>query len=84
MCKFISYVTGNISKESGPVSMTFTIPMYNVSQLQVHQHVNLLLFSFSFDLTKNLLSISLLYQINYIFSCSLLYHTVSICCEAAT
>ncbi|KAL5102530.1 hypothetical protein RYX36_006857, partial [Vicia faba] len=26
---------GNISKESGPVSMTFTIPMYNVSQLQV-------------------------------------------------
>ncbi|MCH92892.1 AP-4 complex subunit mu-like, partial [Trifolium medium] len=25
---------GNITKESGPVSMTFTIPMYNVSQLQ--------------------------------------------------
>lgn len=26
---------GNITKESGPVSMTFTIPMHNVSQLQV-------------------------------------------------
>ncbi|KAK7385386.1 hypothetical protein VNO78_31103 [Psophocarpus tetragonolobus] len=25
----------NITKESGPVSMTFTIPMYNVSRLQV-------------------------------------------------
>lgn len=26
---------GNIMKESGPVSMTFTIPMYNASKLQV-------------------------------------------------
>lgn len=26
---------GNITKESGPVSMTFTIPMYNASGLQV-------------------------------------------------
>ncbi|KAF7830005.1 AP-4 complex subunit mu-like [Senna tora] len=26
---------GNITKESGPVSMTFTIPMHNVSRLQV-------------------------------------------------
>ncbi|GKV46943.1 hypothetical protein SLEP1_g53900 [Rubroshorea leprosula] len=26
---------GNITKEAGPVSMTFTIPMYNVSRLQV-------------------------------------------------
>ncbi|CAN7033307.1 unnamed protein product [Brassica rapa subsp. trilocularis] len=26
---------GNITKEAGPVSMTFTIPMYNVSKLQV-------------------------------------------------
>ncbi|BBG95851.1 Clathrin adaptor complexes medium subunit family protein [Prunus dulcis] len=26
---------GNITKESGPVSMTFTIPMYNSSRLQV-------------------------------------------------
>ncbi|XP_054788925.1 AP-4 complex subunit mu-like [Prosopis cineraria] len=26
---------GNITKESGPVSMTFTIPMYNASRLQV-------------------------------------------------
>ncbi|KAF3447237.1 hypothetical protein FNV43_RR12417 [Rhamnella rubrinervis] len=26
---------GNITKESGPVSMTFTIPMYNSSKLQV-------------------------------------------------
>lgn len=26
---------GNITKESGPVSMTFTIPMYNASKLQV-------------------------------------------------
>lgn len=27
--------TGNITKEAGPVSMTFTIPMYNASKLQV-------------------------------------------------
>lgn len=27
--------TGNITKEAGPVSMTFTIPMYNPSRLQV-------------------------------------------------
>ena len=26
---------GNITKEAGPVSMTFTIPMYNASRLQV-------------------------------------------------
>jgi hypothetical protein len=26
---------GNIVKESGPVSMTFTIPMYTASRLQV-------------------------------------------------
>ncbi|CAA2964347.1 AP-4 complex subunit mu [Olea europaea subsp. europaea] len=26
---------GNITKEAGPVSMTFTIPMYNPSRLQV-------------------------------------------------
>ncbi|KAI4337605.1 hypothetical protein L6164_016000 [Bauhinia variegata] len=26
---------GNVTKESGPVSMTFTIPMYNASRLQV-------------------------------------------------
>ncbi|GAU43476.1 hypothetical protein TSUD_243980 [Trifolium subterraneum] len=31
---------GNITKESGPVSMTFTIPMYNVSQLQIDQVVS--------------------------------------------
>ncbi|KAL5992662.1 AP-4 complex subunit mu [Asimina triloba] len=28
-------VSGNITKEAGPVSMTFTIPMYNASRLQV-------------------------------------------------
>jgi hypothetical protein len=27
--------TGNIMKEAGPLSMTFTIPMYNSSRLQV-------------------------------------------------
>ena len=32
----IYYSIGNITKESGPVSMTFTIPMYNVSRLQVN------------------------------------------------
>lgn len=26
---------GNITREAGPVSMTFTIPMYNASRLQV-------------------------------------------------
>ena len=26
---------GNITKEAGPVSMTFTVPMYNPSRLQV-------------------------------------------------
>ncbi|XP_068313014.1 AP-4 complex subunit mu-like [Pyrus communis] len=32
---FSPEVHGNITKESGPVSMTFTIPMYNSSRLQV-------------------------------------------------
>ncbi|KAJ4845932.1 AP-4 complex subunit mu [Turnera subulata] len=32
---FSQEVHGNLTKESGPVSMTFTIPMYNVSRLQV-------------------------------------------------
>ncbi|XP_057442460.1 AP-4 complex subunit mu-like [Lotus japonicus] len=32
---FSQEIHGNITKESGPVSMTFTIPMYNTSQLQV-------------------------------------------------
>lgn len=27
-------MAGNIVKEAGPVSMTFTIPMYNASRLQ--------------------------------------------------
>lgn len=30
----LNFVLGNITKEAGPVSMTFTIPMYNVSKLQ--------------------------------------------------
>ncbi|XP_021903376.1 AP-4 complex subunit mu [Carica papaya] len=32
---FSQEVHGNITKEAGPVSMTFTIPMYNASGLQV-------------------------------------------------
>ncbi|CAN0873421.1 AP-4 complex subunit mu [Linum grandiflorum] len=32
---FSQELHGNITKEAGPVSMTFTIPMYNVSKLQV-------------------------------------------------
>nr|XP_025610412.1 AP-4 complex subunit mu isoform X3 [Arachis hypogaea] len=32
---FSQELHGNITKESGPVSMTFTIPMYNASRLQV-------------------------------------------------
>ncbi|KAI9098022.1 hypothetical protein K1719_025793 [Acacia pycnantha] len=32
---FSTEAHGNITRESGPVSMTFTIPMYNVSRLQV-------------------------------------------------
>lgn len=35
--------TGNITKECGPVSMTFTIPMYNASKLQVSVCHNLLI-----------------------------------------
>lgn len=31
----LNFILGNITKEAGPVSMTFTIPMYNVSKLQV-------------------------------------------------
>lgn len=30
---------GNLTKESGPVSMTFTIPMYNASKLQVIKYL---------------------------------------------
>ncbi|KAF2299783.1 hypothetical protein GH714_003333 [Hevea brasiliensis] len=32
---FSQELHGNISKEAGPVSMTFTIPMYNASRLQL-------------------------------------------------
>ncbi|CAI0467831.1 unnamed protein product [Linum tenue] len=32
---FSQELHGNITKEAGPVSLTFTIPMYNVSKLQV-------------------------------------------------
>ncbi|KAL6207467.1 hypothetical protein ACLB2K_018425 [Fragaria x ananassa] len=32
---FAQELRGNITKEAGPVSMTFTIPMYNASRLQV-------------------------------------------------
>ncbi|KAG6786343.1 hypothetical protein POTOM_007943 [Populus tomentosa] len=32
---FSQELHGNITKEAGPVSMTFTIPMYNASRLQV-------------------------------------------------
>ncbi|KAB2023684.1 hypothetical protein ES319_D06G035500v1 [Gossypium barbadense] len=32
---FSQELHANIIKEAGPVSMTFTIPMYNVSRLQV-------------------------------------------------
>ncbi|XP_050363655.1 AP-4 complex subunit mu-like [Argentina anserina] len=32
---FAQKLHGNITKEAGPVSMTFTIPMYNASRLQV-------------------------------------------------
>ncbi|KAL6960188.1 AP-4 complex subunit mu [Sarracenia purpurea var. burkii] len=32
---FLQESHGNITKEAGPVSMTFTIPMYNASRLQV-------------------------------------------------
>ncbi|MED6140234.1 AP-4 complex subunit mu, variant 2 [Stylosanthes scabra] len=32
---FSQELHGNITKESGPVSMTFTVPMYNASRLQV-------------------------------------------------
>lgn len=41
MCCFMKYLllyTGNITKEAGPVSMTFTIPMYNASRLQVSHY----------------------------------------------
>lgn len=37
-CIFMHHLllnVGNVTKESGPVSMTFTIPMYNSSKLQV-------------------------------------------------
>ncbi|CAI0467835.1 unnamed protein product [Linum tenue] len=34
---FSQELHGNITKEAGPVSLTFTIPMYNVSKLQVRQ-----------------------------------------------
>lgn len=32
---------GNITKEAGPVSMTFTIPMFNSSRLQVRFFLDL-------------------------------------------
>lgn len=33
-CKFVVSAGSNVKKEMGPISMSFEIPMYNVSQLQ--------------------------------------------------
>ncbi|KAL1528669.1 hypothetical protein AB1Y20_010005 [Prymnesium parvum] len=40
-CKFVVGAGSNVRKEMGPVSMSFEIPMYNVSQLQV-QHLKII------------------------------------------
>jgi len=40
-CKFVVGPGSNVKKEMGPVSMSFEIPMYNVSQLQV-QHLKII------------------------------------------
>jgi AP-4 complex subunit mu-1 len=39
-CKFVVSAGSNPKKEMGPISMSFEIPMYNVSQLQV-QHLKI-------------------------------------------
>mmetsp|Transcript_24981 Transcript_24981/g.42707 ORF Transcript_24981/g.42707 Transcript_24981/m.42707 type:complete len:232 (-) Transcript_24981:72-767(-) len=39
-CKFVVSASCNVKKEMGPISMSFEIPMYNVSQLQV-QHLKI-------------------------------------------
>ena len=40
------FISGNLTKEAGPVSMNFTIPMYNASRLQVSFVIVMLLRSF--------------------------------------
>ena len=39
-CKFVVGAGSNPRKEMGPISLSFEIPMYNVSQLQV-QHLKI-------------------------------------------
>ena len=39
-CKFVVGIGANVRKEMGPISLSFEIPMYNVSQLQV-QHLKI-------------------------------------------
>jgi AP-4 complex subunit mu-1 len=39
-CKFVTSPSTNVRKEMGPISMSFEIPMFNVSQLQV-QHLKI-------------------------------------------
>lgn len=37
---WLAILIGNLTKEAGPVSMTFTIPMYNCSRLQVSKNLS--------------------------------------------
>ena len=39
-CKFVVGIGATVRKEMGPISLSFEIPMYNVSQLQV-QHLKI-------------------------------------------
>ena len=39
-CKFVVGIGANVRKEMGPISLSFEIPMYNISQLQV-QHLKI-------------------------------------------
>ena len=39
-CKFVTTPSTNVRKEMGPISLSFEIPMYNISQLQV-QHLKI-------------------------------------------
>ena len=40
LCKFVAGSATNVKKEMGPISLSFEIPMYNISQLQV-QHLKI-------------------------------------------
>ena len=74
-CYVLLFIAGTVSKEAGPVSMTFSIPMYNASRLQVNNIASSILVVYSSTFLRNIWksrfsmvigSINLFMQVKYL------------------